>query len=319
MITEQELIDMGFIKSGILTTGANGQFVFDSQGISKKVAPGVYLWLHRKDGLRHNVMYAGKAGSGVVIRMSQHIGGLKSAPIERVERVKNAFGQGNCLEIWFRQSAKIAINALYDGEVSAYSTEEEALITRFLPELNRAKTPAMRAEPKEPVKTRVKVKTEAKSETNAEESAQKENGFIPTDSQEENPVFIALDYEITNANGKQRDLWEDAKSTLTTPHKQKIGKVLGLLSHSAALRDQWPELDCKVVGLYTAGPIRNQSMLVFGKLAKTIFKTGSQAVRISLEKELIAFSPDITANMPVPPDIDGAYSLDACIRMLSER
>ena len=304
MITEQDLSNMGFSKNGILTTNANGQFVYDSQGATKSITPGVYLWLHRKDEFNFDVKYAGKAGSGIVIRMGQHIGGLKTAPAERIERVKGAFGQGDCLEIWFRQSAKIAMNVLFDGEISAYSTEEEALITRYSPLLNRAKTPSMRAEVN-PV-----------SPTTPRDTIYKVDVSL-SDDEQEIAVFNALDYEMINSNGMQRDLWEDATKALTTEHKQKIGKVIDLLSRSAQLGDQWSDLDCKVVGLYTDGPIRNQSMLVFGKLAKVNFKQGSQVIFISLEKELIAFSDAITANMPAPPDVGGAYSLDAFLQMFS--
>ena len=136
--------------------------------------------------------------------------------------------------------------------------------------------------------------------------------------QEEDSVFTALSYEMTSANGSQRDLWEGALAGLTKSHRQKIGKILGLLSKSAALRTQWPTLDCKVVGLYTAGPMCNQPMLVFGDLAKTNFKQNSKVVYVSLTKELIAFSPEVTRKMPTPPDIDRAYSLDACLKMLTQ-
>ena len=327
MITELDLGNMGFTKGGILTTTANGQFKYDAQGTLKNKTPGIYLWLHRKDAMRFDVMYAGKAGNGIVIRMGEHIGGLKAAPAQRIDRVRESFGLGNCLEIWFRQSAKITMNALFDGEISAYSTEEEAAISRFAPRLNRAKTPSMRAAASEVVKENAQNKKDSKKTKKATSSAVAQEGvqitkqeqvLLPIRAQQANALFDALSYELISANGVQRDLWDNALVGLTVSHKQKIGQVLGLLSHSAPLRDQWPDLDCKVVGLYTAGPIRNQSMLVFGKLAKTIFKTGSQVVRISLEKELISFSPDITANMPAPPDVDGAYTLDTCIRMLGE-
>ena len=289
MIDEEQLSTMGFIKTGVLRATGNGQFEFVSQAPAGNIAPGVYLWLKRKDVHRHDVMYVGKAGSGIAIRMSQHRGGLKLAPAERVDRIKTAFGLGNCLEVWFRQSAEISLSPLFDKKISAYSTEEEALITRFSPQLNRAQTPSMRAEPKKAAKP-----------------------------QEGDSVFADMSYELTSANGSQRDLWEDALAGLTRSHKQKIGRILGLLSKCGGLLTQWPTLDCKVVGLYTAGPMCNQSMLVFGKLAKTNFKPNSKVVYVSLSKELIAFSPEVTEAMKTKPDIDGAYSLDACLEMLTQ-
>jgi len=288
MIDERDLKSMAFSRSGVLRSNAKGQIEFDSQGTTRNTAPGVYLWVRRNvNGRTLDVMYAGKAGNGVVARMTQHIGGLKSADAERIARIGTSFGLGDCLEVWFRQSEKISINALFDERISAYSTEEEALITRFSPLLNRAKTPAMRAGSRE-----------------------------PTQALGKSAVFTALNFELTSANGMQRDLWEDALVGLTESHKRKIGNVLSLLSKLPALHGQWPTPDFKVVGLYTAGPLCNQSMLVFGEIAKTNFRKDSRVVYVSLEKELIAFSLAVTNNMPRPPDVDGAYSLDACLRML---
>ena len=287
MIDEKGLGSMEFKLSGLLKVTGLGQFEFDGQGRPRRTDPGVYLWLRRKDAHRLDVMYAGKAGSGIDIRMSQHIGGLKLAPAARIERIKTAFGLGDCLEVWFRQSAEISLDALFSDKISAYSSEEEALITRFSPELNRAKTPTMRAELKEAAKPQAK-----------------------------NTVFLALSYELSNANGRQRDLWENALAGLTESHQQKLGRILAQLGESTALRARWAALDYKIVGFYTSGPIRNQSMLVFGELANKRFKKNSTVVYASLERELIAFSLDVTQNMPTPPDVGGAYSLDACLRML---
>lgn len=89
-------------------------------------------------------------------------------------------------------------------------------------------------------------------------------------------------------------------------------------SPEAVSRTQWPTLDCKVVGLYAAGPMCNQSMLVSGELGKTNFKPNTKVDYFSLAKELIAFSPEVpraTHKRPIPPDINEAYSLDACLKM----
>lgn len=233
-------------------------------------------------------MYAGKAGNGLFSRMAQHLGGLKSADAGRIERIKAAFGLGECLEVWFRQSGEIMLDGLYNKQISAYSTEEEALITRFSPPLNRAKTPAMRANP------------------------QKSNH-----ESEGSEVFAALNSELVSANGSQRELWEDALIGIDESHRKKIGRVLLLLATCPALQGKWPAPDFKIVGLYTAGPLCNQTMLVFGEVAQTNFRKDSRVVYVSLEKELIAFSPEVTEGMPMTPDVNGAYSLDACLRMLN--
>jgi hypothetical protein len=288
MVDEQELESMEFKLCGVLKLNSGGHFEFDEKTYSKNTTPGVYLWLRRADAARFDVMYAGKAGNGIATRMGQHIGGLRLAPAERIERIRAAFGLGDCLEVWFRQSAEISLDRLFAEKVSAYSTEEEALIARFSPQLNRAKPPSVRTGSRKDAKPRGKSST-----------------------------FTALSYELTSANGRQRDLWEDALTAMTESHKQKIGAILLLLGELPSLRARWPTLDFKVVGMYTTGPMCNQSMLVFGELANRNFKKNSRVVYVSLDKELIAFSPEVTQSMPAPPDVGEAYSLDSCLRMLT--
>lgn len=289
MIDETDLKAMAFKKSGVLRTNTKGQFQFDGQEATRNAVPGVYLWVRRGENERTlDVMYAGKAGNGLVARMAQHIGGLKSADAARIDRIKTAFGLGECLEVWFRQSDKISVNALYDKQISAYSTEEEALITRFSPPLNRAKTPAMRA-------------------------VSRESSYASAEAQ----VFTAINSELISANGTQRDLWEDALTGISESHKRKIGRILVSLDKLPGLQGKWPAPDFKIVGYYTAGPLCNQTMLVFGEIAQTNFKKDSRVVYVSLEKELIAFSSEVMQGMPMAPDVDGAYSLDACLRMLN--
>lgn len=286
MVTETDLKDMKFERCGDLklsTTKTYFEFSVRKGQVSSTTA-GVYLWLHKTEKSAYKVMYAGKAGNGIATRMNQHIAGLKTAPTERIERIKEAFGVGQCLEVWFRTSEEISLPQLSDKSISAYSTEEEALITRFSPELNRAKPPSMRA--------------------------------VGAQPQSAKSAFTALSYELSTVNGKQRDLWDDALVTLTEAHREKIGKILLLLSNTLSLKDIWPDLDFKVVGSYTAGPICNQPMLVFGKIAVTNFIQNSRVVYVSLEKELIAFSSKVTQAMPKQPDQGKAYSLDFCLDML---
>jgi hypothetical protein len=291
MVTDKDLKDMEFKCCGILESSAEeDHFEFKSKNPRGNTTAGVYLWLQRIKRDTYKVVYAGKAGNGISVRMGQHIGGLKIAPTERKERIKAAFGLDNRLEIWFRTSAKISLAQLSAEPISAYSTEEEALITRFAPELNRAKPPSMRTVSRQDAKLQ-----SAKS------------------------AFTALSYELSTVNGEQRDLWDDALITLTESHREKIGKILLLLSDTSSLKDIWPNLDFKVVGLYRAGPIRNQSMLVFGKVSRKNFKKGSRVVYVSLERELIAFSTEVTRKMPKEPDDGEAYSLDFCLCMLAPK
>lgn len=134
----------GFTKAGSLKI-IQSRFKYRKEiSRNKKKVPGVYLWLQRKRDESYEVVYAGKAGFGIDIRMNQHLGGLKKATAERIDLIKTNFGEGYCLEIWFRESSKVEVKGLYEKEISNYSTEEEALITHFSPLLNRAKTPSMR-------------------------------------------------------------------------------------------------------------------------------------------------------------------------------
>lgn len=287
MMNDQEYLKMGFQNIGVLKY-KNGNFKFEPQPQSKVRFPGVYLWLQRKlDGRCLEVMYVGKAGNGAAVRMKQHLGGLRLSNSDRIDRIKSAFGVGDCLEIWFRKSEMIQISDLYKGQISSYSTEEEALITRFNPLLNRAKTPSMRA-------NHEKQSPELKA----------------------NIIFNAVDKEITSTNGVQRGLWEDAVSGLAESHKRKIGKIISLLEKLHQLENRWPTPNMKVVGHYSGGRLPNQSMLVFGEIKNINFKPGSKVVYISLENELIAFPTDITEAMPVPPDEGDAYSLDALLKIL---
>jgi hypothetical protein len=299
MLNEEDLRGMGFEKQGEILCRDGGHLVFKGGLSARNKQAGVYLWLCRIDETLLDEKYAGKAGYGLDARMGQHVAGLRTAPAERVEQIKQSFGVGNCLEVWFRESVMWGFESIfkkYPGatcSVSAYSTEEEALITHFDPPLNRAKTPAMRA------LNGIKAKQIARSKG-----------------------FTTLDLKMTDANGEQRDLWTNAVHLLTDSHKKKIGKVHDLVINflqQPSLEDleiKWP-LDYRVIGRYIPHEIPNQTLLVLGKFVNKKFRSGSRVVYISLENELISFSPKITKVMQKGPDQGEAYSLDACIKMLS--
>ena len=290
MIEVDDLEPMGFRKVGTIQTNEQQQLFFNQSTAIKSTDPGVYLWIQRNtNGRSLKVVYAGKAGNGINSRMAQHIAGLRFAKSERVERIKSTFGYGNCLEVWFRLSEKIALKSLYPKEISAYSTEEEALITRFAPELNRAKTPSMR--------------------TGAREAVQ---GPLV------NTMFDALIFELISINGEQRDLWVNVQTSISETHKAKINEALVLLSQLPQFKNIWPTLDFKIVGRYNPCVIPNQTLLVFGKISKTKFKAGTKVLYVSLEQELIGFSDNLTEQFPQKPDLNKAYSLDTLLSMLSQ-
>jgi hypothetical protein len=259
MVADQELKIMKFERCGVMSYNVKGSFEFVMENkYAKNTSAGVYLWLCETSKDNYKVMYAGKAGNGISTRMNQHIVGLRTAPIERIDRIRAAFGASQCLQVWFRESEEIHITALSVKKINAYSTEEEALIIRFAPELNRAKPPSMRAVSRE--------------------------GAKPLSAES---AFTALSYELTNANGIERNLWDDALAALTESHRGKIGKIIMKINDSGSLRDRWMKLDFKVVRQYSRGaPICAQPLLVFGEISKRNFKENSQFVYISLERNL---------------------------------
>lgn len=87
---------------------------------------------------------------------------------------------------------------------------------------------------------------------------------------------------------------------MTSSHKNKIGRIVLTLS------GQLSGLDCKIIGAHTNGPIRRQTMVVFGNLVKKNIK--NIIVKISLQNEVIAFSDNI--NLPRGLNANTAYSLD---------
>ena len=123
----------------IQTDTAGNKLVFSVTTPTTK--SGVYFWLS-KSGSNYEVRYVGKAGSGPKMRMQQHQQGAnKPESSERRQRIIECFDKkSQCLEIWFRESVYEPVGTLSSRAVSYYSTEEEALITKFNPPLNRAKS-----------------------------------------------------------------------------------------------------------------------------------------------------------------------------------
>jgi len=107
---------------------------------------GIYLWLKEKKSSQFEIHYVGKAGSGPQIRMAQHKQGInKPGNQDRKERIAKSIGskKNDHLKIWFRESPMHKTD-LSDREVSLYSIEEESLIEKYNPPLNRTKRSANR-------------------------------------------------------------------------------------------------------------------------------------------------------------------------------
>ena len=105
--------------------------------------PSVYAWMamgEEQGEDRGDLLYIGKAGSGVAARARQHEGGFIKSSSGR----QNAVALGAVLE----QGGSVAVLTRVSGTierfgqvVSAVAIEEEALIAKFQPPLNRAKPP----------------------------------------------------------------------------------------------------------------------------------------------------------------------------------
>lgn len=100
---------------------------------------GVYAWVaHSKDSAE--LLYIGKAGSTLRRRCRQHENGFNGKSKSKAGLRNGAYlagrlSSGDTVTIWGRESERIE---LFGVRVSLHSTEEEALIRKFNPPLNRA-------------------------------------------------------------------------------------------------------------------------------------------------------------------------------------
>ena len=108
---------------------------------------GVYAWVaHREEGAE--ILYVGKAGRTLRQRCREHQAGFNGtagsrAGLRNGAYLAEALRTGARISIWGRASAHIE---LFGQTVSLCSTEEEALIARFNPVLNRSAKPKVRLE-----------------------------------------------------------------------------------------------------------------------------------------------------------------------------
>lgn len=124
-----------FCKVGYIKVESRIKITFE---VSSDIASaGVYMWLTNR-GNKYDVQYVGKAGKGPKARMRQHKQGINSGSQKRRKSIIKAFcKKDERLEIWFRTSKMGKVAGLYKLPISFYSIEEEALIKRFEPPLNR--------------------------------------------------------------------------------------------------------------------------------------------------------------------------------------
>ena len=133
-----KLNKFGFEKTHLLKIEGNtARFeAINSSELSLPKAPMVYAWCGVKnDSLE--VLYIGKAGSGVDLRLNQHEGGFKYSKTgqKNLKLLLDKSAQGYAIEV---HSRKAETKTIFGVETSLYSSEEEAFINLLSPQWNRA-------------------------------------------------------------------------------------------------------------------------------------------------------------------------------------
>ena len=136
--TQMKLHKFGFEKTHVLRVG-NGNARFEAiatSELSQMKTPMVYAWCGVKQNSRE-ILYVGKAGSGVNVRLNQHESGFKYSKTgqKNLQLLLEKTAQGYTIEVCSRKSKSTNI---FGVETSLYSTEEEALINLLSPQWNRA-------------------------------------------------------------------------------------------------------------------------------------------------------------------------------------
>lgn len=142
-MTIKELIDQ-FDLTHTHTLVLQGEsLVFEKVGDSNKRAS-VYVWVANKAGSDYRVLYVGKAGKGVHLRCTQHVGGFVNSGTGRknASELKRYLNDGYDVCVYARESSVMEI---FGETVSLYSAEEDALCAALSPVMNRAVFPAVDA------------------------------------------------------------------------------------------------------------------------------------------------------------------------------
>lgn len=130
----------GFSKVGQIEMV--GDYPVPSTEVSCCWSGGVYAWVAHRERTTE-ILYVGKAGATLHQRCRQHQGGFNGKSKSKAGLRNGAYltatlQAGDKISIWGRESPRIE---LFGQSVSLFSTEEEALIARFAPPLNRSAKP----------------------------------------------------------------------------------------------------------------------------------------------------------------------------------
>ncbi|MEE2003167.1 hypothetical protein QWY20_17065 [Alkalimonas sp. MEB108] len=144
MISDKELRQKDFVRTHqVECSGEYCEFkdLLNKSAIRERrlnEASCVYMWVEQKKDDHFDILYVGKAGKGVVQRLIQHRSGFKSSGTGRKNNVElqNRIHQNKEIFVYSRVASMVTF---FEQKVSAYSAEEEALIAKYLPPLNRAR------------------------------------------------------------------------------------------------------------------------------------------------------------------------------------
>jgi len=133
-----KLHKLGFEKTHVLKVeNDTARFkAITTSELSQIKTPMVYAWCGVKQNSRE-ILYVGKAGGGVDMRLNQHEGGFKNSKTgqKNLQLLLEKTAQGYAIEVYSRKAETINI---FGVETSLYSTEEEAFINLLSPQWNRA-------------------------------------------------------------------------------------------------------------------------------------------------------------------------------------
>jgi hypothetical protein len=221
--------DREFSKCGTISIEGNK---FTATFKSDPKGAGVYLWVAKK-GNSYEILYVGKAKDGPKSRLSQHKGGINKntqTATARREQIGTCIASaGGSLEVFFRVSK---IEPFIDVKASTYSLDEEALILRLNPVLNRSKPPKVG---------------------------------------QNQSLINAIGEEFLSTRSDYSHAWEVCLSELSVSRRNLLEKSLKKFKKLVG-DTNWHAFDFGVVGRYSNLPALNgRPVLVFGKRAKKKF------------------------------------------------
>jgi len=215
---------------------------------------GVYLWVVAVGDDSYEILYVGKAKDGPRSRLSQHKGGINkntATAQARREQISQFIPNGGALEVFFRASMTEAFQILGENVyASTYSLDEEALILRFSPPLNRSNPPVV---------------------------------IVPHG---ESLIEAMTDTFDFFSNESQWSAWIHYLNSLSPGRKELVEAALRRTQHLVG--DRFGSLDISVTGSYTLGPpcqgISGRPVLVFGRYANVQFAVNSKFALLALDE-----------------------------------